>query len=372
MESQNNENGQDELVGGLIEAAVKIGILALVIVWCYNIVKPFIPIVLWGGILAIALYPVVALLAKKLKRSEKQASILVSIALLAVIVVPMVYIGDSILEGSGDLVELYQKGELQVPQPPAKVAEWPFVGDKIYSVWQQFADNAAQAAQKFKPQIKEFGQWLLAAGANVGMTTLFFIGSILIAGFFMTTAQSSKAFFIKTLKRIKGQQGEYMVGLSIGTIRSVAQGVIGIAFIQALLAAPALLIMDVPLAGLWVVAILVLAIVQLPGIIVVGPIIFYVFSVADPTAATIFAVYMFIVGFSDGILKPILLGRGLDVPMLVILLGAIGGMILSGIIGLFTGAVVLALGYTLFSAWVNNNLEEEARALAGTTEKSAD
>jgi predicted PurR-regulated permease PerM len=116
--------------------------------------------------------------------------------------------------------------------------------------------------------------------------------------------------------------------------------------------------MDVPAAGLWVLAILFLAIIQLPAIIVIGPIIFYVFSVADSTSATIFAVYMLLVGFSDAPLKPLLLGRGVDVPMLVILLGAIGGMLFSGIIGLFTGAVVLALGYTFLNVWANDDLSE--------------
>jgi predicted PurR-regulated permease PerM len=149
----------------------------------------------------------------------------------------------------------------------------------------------------------------------------------------------------------------------VATIRSVAQGVIGIAIIQAMLAAPGLIIMDVPAAGVWVFAILVLTIVQLPALIVLGPIIFYVFSVADSTSAVIFAIYMLLVGSSDALLKPLLLGRGVDVPMLVILLGAIGGMVFSGIIGLFTGAVGLALGYTLITVWANDDLEATAEEM---------
>jgi predicted PurR-regulated permease PerM len=110
---------------------------------------------------------------------------------------------------------------------------------------------------------------------------------------------------------------------------------------------------------LWALAVLVLAIVQLPTIVIMGPIIIYVYSVAEPLPATLFAVWSVFVGVSDTFLKPIFLGRGLDIPMLVILLGAIGGMILSGIIGLFVGAVVLAVGYTLFFAWLNQDFAKE-------------
>ena len=140
--------------------------------------------------------------------------------------------------------------------------------------------------------------------------------------------------------------------MSIETIRSVAKGVLGVAIIQALLSGVGLAIMGVPAPGLWAGAVLILAIIQLPPLIVLGPIAFWVFSIADPVPATIFAVYAFIVSISDAFLKPMFLGRGMEIPMLVILLGAIGGAILSGIIGLFVGAVVLALGYEILKAWM--------------------
>jgi predicted PurR-regulated permease PerM len=133
--------------------------------------------------------------------------------------------------------------------------------------------------------------------------------------------------------------------------------VLGVALIQTFLAAIGLLVMGVPGAGIWAAIVLLLAIMQLPPILILGPIAAWVFSTADPVPATIFLVYSIIVSFSDGVLKPMFLGRGVDVPMLVILLGAIGGMISSGIIGLFIGAVILALGYQLFQFWLNDGEE---------------
>ena len=140
--------------------------------------------------------------------------------------------------------------------------------------------------------------------------------------------------------------------LSTATIRSVAVGVIGIAFIQALLGGLGMMFAGVPAAGLLAIVILVLAIAQLPPILVLLPVIFYVFSVESTTVAVIFMVWSILVSMSDAVLKPIFLGRGVDAPMLVILLGAIGGMITSGIVGLFIGAVILALGYNLYRVWL--------------------
>jgi predicted PurR-regulated permease PerM len=129
-------------------------------------------------------------------------------------------------------------------------------------------------------------------------------------------------------------------------------GVIGVAVIQAIFALIGLGLMGVPLSALWALIIMFLTIIQVPALIVIAPIIAYVFSQGSGTTEVIFAVYMLIVGASDGILKPILMGRGVDIPMLVILIGAIGGMILMGMIGLFIGAVIFALTYKLFGAWM--------------------
>ena len=153
--------------------------------------------------------------------------------------------------------------------------------------------------------------------------------------------------------RVLGKKGgKDFVDITGATIRSVAQGVLGIALIQSILAGIGLMVMGVPYAGIWALLVLLLAIVQLPPLLILGPIIVYVFSVAATLPAVIFMIYGIMVSMSDAFLKPLLLGRGMDIPMLVILLGAIGGMLLSGVIGLFVGSVVLAVGYTLFTTWL--------------------
>ncbi len=365
MNDGQENNPRAELVNGLIETAIKISLLAIVILWCFQIIKPFISLVLWGGIISIALYPFFLYVENKVKKNSVLSAVIVSSILLLVIVLPMTFISTSMIDSGALLADSYKKGEINIPPPSESVAEWPLVGQQVYDAWKMINENTSQAAEHFKPQIRAAGKWLIVASANTGLTLLLFIASIILAGVFMVKAIPIKTMMKKLAGRLVDEKGGYIIELSVATIRSVAQGVIGIAIIQALLAALGFIVMDVPAAGIWVFAVLVLAIVQLPPILVLGPVILYVYSVAEPVSATIFAGYMLIVGFSDTLLKPLLLGRGLDVPMLVILLGAIGGMVSSGIIGLFTGAVVLALGYTLLQAWINDELSEAAKETVG-------
>jgi len=185
-----------------------------------------------------------------------------------------------------------------------------------------------------------------------------FIVSIIIAGMLLVYANSGTGAVERVSERLMGEQlGKKFAGMAGATIRSVAQGVLGVAIIQAVLAGIGLLVMGVPYAGIWTLLVLLLAIIQLPTLIILGPIIVYVFTITTTVPAVIFMIWSLLVGASDSFLKPLLLGRGLDIPMLVILLGAIGGMILSGIIGLFVGAVVLAVGYKLFMVWMNEGME---------------
>ena len=209
------------------------------------------------------------------------------------------------------------------------------------------------------PQLKKVGIRLLSTAANVGVGVLKFLVSIVIAGVLLANAaggtQAARAF----ATRLTGERGTMAVELAEATVRSVAVGILGVALIQSILAGIGCLVVGVPGAGLWALLVLILAVVQLPTILVLGPIIVYVFSTSSTVAAVVFAIWSILVGISDAFLKPLLMGRGVDVPMLVIFIGAIGGFMSSGIIGLFVGAIVLALGYKLFLAWLNEDTQPE-------------
>lgn len=157
----------------------------------------------------------------------------------------------------------------------------------------------------------------------------------------------------KFLKKLVGDKADEYADVAYKTVGNVVKGILGVAFIQALLIGLGFLFAGVPGAGLWTLLVFMLAVLQIPPAIIVIPIIVWLFSALETTPAIIWTIYLLIASLSDNILKPILLGKGAPVPMLVIFLGVIGGFILSGFIGLFTGAIVISLGYKLFVAWLD-------------------
>lgn len=226
------------------------------------------------------------------------------------------------------------------------------IGEKLYKIWGLASSNLEAAIIHLAPQLKAFGKWLLTAVTGTGFGVLQFVFSLIIAGVFLANASAGYKVTRAIFTRLAGDQGGDFTDLAGATVRSVAQGVLGIAIIQGILAGIGLIAAGVPAAGLWALLVLVLAIVQLPPLLVLLPIIFYVFSTASAVTAVLFMIWSILVSISDTFLKPLFLGRGVEIPMLIILIGAIGGMMTSGIIGLFVGAVVLALGYKLFMAWL--------------------
>ena len=335
-----------------IEIAIRLALIYLILAWCLQILMPFISVVAWGAILAVAIFTPYLKLVEKLGGRKKLAVTLIAVVGIAIIVVPVITLSSSLIDGATHLGDQISEGAIHVPAPPAYVEDWPIIGKKTYKLWLHASDNLRATLAQYPDQITAIGKKMLGAAAGVGGGLLQFIVSLLIAMVFLVSADGANAGVRRMANRLSPNQGDELLDMSTSTIRSVAVGVIGIAFIQAVLGGLGMMFAGVPAAGLLAIFILVLAIAQLPPLLILGPVAFYVFSAESTTVAVIFLVWSLIVSFSDAVLKPLFLGRGVDVPMLVILLGAIGGMITSGIVGLFIGAIILALGYKLFNVWV--------------------
>ena len=353
MSSANSSRVDQKLLASAMASFLQIGALVLLLFWCFSIVRPFISIVVWALIISVALYPLHQSLTEKLGGREKLSAVLFTLIGLAIILVPTILLGESTYEGLKSLGQGLRAGTLSIPPPGENVAGWPLIGDQVYDVWSQAATSLGSAVEQYSEPLKNAGQYVVSIATGTVVGVLQFVFSMIIAGALLMQGKGgfSVARDIMT-SLVGGKSGERFTSMSILTIRSVVKGVLGVAVLQAILAAIGLVAIGVPAPGIWAGVVLVLAIVQLPPILILGPIAFWVFSVADTLPATIFLVYSFIVSISDAFLKPMLLGRGVDTPMLVILIGAIGGAISSGIIGLFIGAVVLALGYELLVAWM--------------------
>lgn len=344
-----------EFSSNAVDAAIRISLIALLAYWCFLIFKPFLLPVLWGIIIAAAIFPLFQKFEALFGKKKKLALILFTSIVLSILLVPSMLLFGSMVETAQALAKTMQAGTYQIPPPSEKVAGWPVIGESVYQLWNAASDNLSATLNQFKPQLKTAAKWLVSATAGTAGSLLQFIISIIIASVFIAHADRQKKFTSSLFVRLAGETGKDFAELASSTMRSVAQGVLGVAFIQAFLAGLALWLMNVPGAGLWTLGVLLLAVMQLPPILILGPIMIYVFSVADTLPAVIFTVWGVLVSGSDAFLKPLFLGRGLDIPMLVILIGAIGGMVLHGIIGLFIGAVVLAITYKLFIKWLAEN-----------------
>ena len=354
MTSANSSKTDDRFLSNAMASFIQIGALLLLLILCFRIVGPFISIVVWGVVIGVGLYPTHQTLTAKLGgRAKWSAAILVLIG-LTIVIAPVWLTAESSVHSLQNFTANMEDGTVTIPPPREGVADWPLIGDSIHEFWSSAAANLESTMNTYAPQLKQLAQSVASFAGGALLGALQFVLSIFIAGSLLLNAESGRRVARNILSSLMGDvTGEKMTTLSILTIRSIVKGVLGIAIIQALFAAIGLVIMDVPAAGLWALAVLVVAIVQLPPWLVLAPICIWVFSVAEPVPATIFAVYMLIVSIADMALKPMLLGRGVDTPMLVILIGAIGGAMTMGIIGLFLGAVVLALSYELLVAWMS-------------------
>jgi len=343
----------------VIDITIKLGAIALISFWCFQIISPFILLVMWGAILAVALFPVHQKLTSLFKGKKSLASALIALIGISLIALPAIQLSSSSIDSAQILYTGLEEGTLKIPTPNESVKEWPLIGEKTYAFWQSASQDLAKVATQYTEQIKSISGSILGAVAGIGGGILQFIVSLIIGVVFMAKSESCHRGVSALMARLMNESGERTIDTTIATIRSVATGVLGVAVIQSLLSGAGLMIAGIPAAGLWAIAILMLAIAQLPPILVLGPIAAYYFSVADTTPAVIFLIFSIIVSSSDAFLKPLFLGRGMDIPMIVILLGAIGGMLWAGIIGLFVGAVVLALGYQLMLDWLAHNKPKE-------------
>jgi predicted PurR-regulated permease PerM len=356
-----SENTLDKLISRkMIDLFIRVGLIGFLVVRCYQIFQPFMGLMLWSVILAVALYPLHTWIARKMAGRNGRAAIALVLVILLSVFIPTTLLAFSFADSTTLLVKQVQSGTLQVPAPNQSVAGWPVVGGKLYSLWSAAHTDLGAVVAKYEPKIAVISKQLLGYAASAGTGILMFLVALVLAGIWMAYGSSAHAAAKAIGMRMAGaERGEALVALSTETIRAVASGVIGIACVQALLLGAGFILVGIPAAGILALLVLVLGIVQVPAALVALPTIFYVFYSNDSTTvAVMFAVYTLVAGSVDNILKPLVLGRGVDAPMPVILLGALGGMASRGIIGLFLGSVLLALGYQLFMAWVYRENEK--------------
>ena len=338
-----------------IDLFIKLIMVALLITWSVMIVLPFAMTLLWGVILAITLYPLFKIVLRLVRGKKAVASCMITIVLLCIILVPSIFMITSIIDEIKGFKEAIDSKTVVIPPPNAKVADWPIVGKKIYNAWSLLNSNLESGVVKYKAQIVSATQKFVGAMRGLFSNIMMFSLSIIIMGVLFAYGDSVKKAIGMFMKKLLGNKSQEYTIVVIQTVRNVAKGILGVAFIQFVIMGICFVLAGVPFAGVWALLVFVLALVQLPGALVAIPVIVYIYSVKEPLPATLWAVIILICGLSDNVLKPLLMGKGAPVPMLVIFIGALGGFMLSGFIGLFTGAIVLSLTYKLAGMWMQNN-----------------
>jgi predicted PurR-regulated permease PerM len=348
------EPQSDWPISRIMEVIITVALVIGLIAWCFIILAPFLNIIIWGIIMAIALHPSHLRLSKKLGNRRKWAAVLITLILLAAIIVPGFLLADSLVDKLRDLSQDFSMEELRIAPPPEKVADWPVIGNSIYQFWSSASTGLENLVKKYEPQLIKASAWLFSTVVETGFGLVQFLLSIILSGILLASAGAFSEMGQRIFQRVAGERGPEFSSIAEQTIRNVTRGILGVAIIQALLAGLGFLLAGIPGAGLWTLLALIFAVVQIGVGPVAIPVIIYMFYSMSPVAAILFTIYFILVMLSDNILKPIILGKGSPVPMLVVFLGAIGGFIASGFLGLFTGAVILSVGYKLFQLWIDD------------------
>lgn len=342
----------EQLTSTWVELTIRLGALALLLYFSFTLVRPFITIALWSVILAVALYPAYERLVRLLGGRRRLAAIIITTISILIVIGPATWLALGLVDSLRALAGQLDPATLTVPHPPEAIKSWPLVGEPIYQFWELASNNLRAALSKIVPQLKPLGGMLLSIAADAGTGALKFFIALIVAGFLFSPAPALADAVRMFARRLASGRGEQFVELAGATIRAVSRGVIGISALQAFLAGVGLVAAGVPGASLITSAVLILGIIQIGPSIIIIPLIIWSWTAMDTTAALLFTAYMIPVNLLDNILRPLVMARGLGTPMLIILIGVIGGTISYGITGLFLGPIILAVIWELISAWV--------------------
>lgn len=345
----------------IVDLAVRMIFLGLFIYSAVVMVAPLASVVIWAVILCIALYPLYTWLSDKLGGRKSIASTLLVLLGLALTLGPVGSAVSGGIEVIGNLTDKAAAGTLKMPPPPENLAELPVVGTKLAEIWALFETNLDKALAVYGPQLLEFTKVLFGRAAGVGVSLLGLALSVIVMGILFGPGPKLTAGVQNFANRVFAPRGGEFIIMAGATIRNVTKGVIGVAAIQAVCVWILLAVFGIEAAAPLALVCLILSIIQLGPMIILIPVAIYAWSTMSGGAALAFTVLAVPVGIMDGFLRPVFISKGLDTPMLVILIGVIGGMMAYGLIGVFMGPVLLAVFYELFTLWLSADDEEVAQ-----------
>jgi predicted PurR-regulated permease PerM len=333
------------------DRVIRLAFLGLFAYWSIGLVLPFVGIAIWSVILAVALNPVYVRLVRLFGGRRGLAAAALTLGLFSVIAGPIALLATNLVESVVGIANAFEAGTLLIPPPPPGVAGWPIAGEGIANLWTLASTNLEAALRTIWTEPQATAAAFAARLTSISGDVALFLLAILISGFLYKPGPKIVEAARLFASRLVAPRGAALVEMAGATIRSVSQGVIGLAFLEALIAGVVLLLADVPMAGLIAFGILVLSLVQIGPLPVLLPLLVWSWMTQSTSLALIVTAASVVILLMDNLLKPIVIRRGLKSPTLVVLAGVIGGTISHGMIGLFLGPVVLAIFYELLVAW---------------------
>ncbi|MGZ6231543.1 MAG: AI-2E family transporter YdiK [Syntrophales bacterium] len=338
---------------------LSIGILITAVAW---IISPFVTSIIWAGMIVVTTWPVLLALQARLKNKRWLAVAIMTAAFLLVVVVPISLAVAAVIKGADDAyVWVKSLSTFTVPPPPEWLGRIPLAGPRLTGLWRQFAQRGPEEFSTYlAPYTRQILSWFLAQAGSVGMVILQFFLTVIIAAILYVKGEATSAGILNFARRLAGQHGVAVILLAGKAIRGVALGVVVTAIIQAAIGGIGLAVAGVPAVALLTAVMFMLCLAQIGPALVLVPALIWVYSKDGALWGSILLVFSILTVTLDNFIRPVLIKRGADLPLVMIFAGVIGGLIAFGIIGLFIGPVVLAVANTLLTAWVSDDAEREA------------
>lgn len=351
-------------------AVLFIGILITASFW---ILRPFLTAFVWATMIVITTWPLMLSVQTFLWGKRGLAVTVMTVALLLLLVIPFTLATVSIIERADEIVVWTKSlATLDLPPPPEWVEGVPVVGKKIAARWLHLASSGkAELAARLEPHLAKVVSWLLSTAGNVLMLTVQFLLTVIISAVLYATGDTAAAGVCRFARRLGGHYGEDAAILAAKAVRGVALGVVVTALIQSLLGGVGLFISGVPAAAILTALMFILCIAQIGPALVLIPTVVWLFWTDQTLWGSVMVVWSLVVGTIDNVIRPFLIKKGADLPLLLIFAGVLGGLVAFGVIGLFIGPVFLAVTYTLLSAWVTMEEPDAEPALPDADETSS-
>lgn len=347
----------DSPLKDLVRNILVITLIGALLVACFWILRPFLPALFWATMLSIATWPLLMLIEKKV-RGRRPAVLILMILLVLTFVIPFTLAVGVIVENAPNIAALgKQLATLEIPSPPTWVERLPLIGESAANFWQQAASSQpGELASRLSPYVRNLAGWLVAQAGGFGMMLVHFVLTLILTALIYTNGEEAANLIRRLAHRIGEERGENAVILAAKSVRAVAQGVVITALVQSIMAGLGLALVGIPYASLLTALIFMLTIAQIGSGPVLIPVVIWLFWKESYGWGSAMLVWSVFVMSMDGFMRPILIRRNANLPLLLIFAGVIGGLVAFGIIGLFIGPVLLVVGYTLMKAWVDDEI----------------